>query len=277
VAASASNRGPGPGTISKPGDDPFVITVAALDDRNTAGVGDDRLPDFSSRGPTAADGLSKPDVAAPGAHLASLRAIGSEVDTQFPNYLDGSYLLGSGTSMATAVVSGAAALVAQANPGIVPDRVKYALAATARSAASSDPLAVGAGEIDAQAAALSPPQGLANQGVTRSTGLGGISVSRGSVSVRADGLNGTVLSAVVGVTVTAQLLLWDPLGYTTGNWSSASWYLPTFFLAPWYPTAWEAYSWHDSGWTGSTWYGQRYPNDRYGSPWDGASWYGLWE
>jgi serine protease AprX len=50
VAVSASNRGPGPGTISKPGDDPFVITVAALDDRNTAGVSDDRLPDFSSRG-----------------------------------------------------------------------------------------------------------------------------------------------------------------------------------------------------------------------------------
>ena len=277
VAVSASNRGPGPGTISKPGDDPFVITVGALDDRNTVGVGDDRLPDFSSRGPTAADGLSKPDVAAPGAHLASLRAIGSEIDTRFPNYLDGTYRLGSGTSMATAVVSGTAALVSQANPGIAPDRVKYALAATARAAASYDPLEVGAGEIDAQAAALSPPQGLANQGLTRSTGLGGINLSRGSVSVRADGLNGTVLSVAVGVTLTAQLLVWDPLGYTTGNWSSASWYLSTFFLAPWYPTSWEAYSWHDGGWTGSTWFGQHYPNDRYGSPWDGAAWYGLWE
>jgi serine protease AprX len=277
VAVSASNRGPGPGTISNPGDDPFVITVAALDDRNTVGVGDDRLPDFSSRGPTAADGLSKPDVAAPGAHLASLRAIGSEIDTRFPNYLDGTYRLGSGTSMATAVVSGTVALMAQANPGIAPDRVKYALAATARTAASYDPLEVGAGEIDAQAAALSPPQGLANQGLTRSTGLGGIHLSRGSVSVRAGGLNGTVLSAVVGVTLTAQLLVWDPLGYTTGNWSTASWYLSTYFLAPWYPTEWEAYSWHDGGWTGSTWFGQRYPNDRYGSPWDGAAWYGLWE
>jgi serine protease AprX len=179
--------------------------------------------------------------------------------------------------MATAVVSGAAALVAQANPGIAPDRVKYALAATARGAASYDPLAVGAGEIDAQAAALSPPQGLANRGLTRSNGRGGISASRGSVSVRAGGLNGTVLSAVVGVTLTAQLLVWDPLGYSTGDWSAASWYLSTFFLAPWYPTSWEAYSWHDGGWTGSTWFGQHYPNDRYGSPWDGAAWYGLWE
>ncbi len=278
VAVSASNRGPGPGTISKPGDDPFVITVAALDDRNTPGVGDDRLPDFSSRGPTAADGLSKPDVAAPGAHLVSLRAVGSEIDTRFPTYVDGAYRRGSGTSMAAGVVAGAAALVAQANPGIAPDRVKYALAATARGAASDDPLAVGAGEIDAQAAALQPPPGLANQGLLHSNGLGPFSGSRGSVAVWVGGPNGmVVLSAVLGVTLSAQLLLWDPLGYVTGDWSSTSWYLSTFFLAPWYPTDWSAYSWHDGGWTGSTWYGQHYPNDRYGGPWDGAAWYGVWE
>ena len=44
--------------------------VGAVDDKGTQGLGDDELPNFSSRGPTAADGLTKPDVAAPGAHLA---------------------------------------------------------------------------------------------------------------------------------------------------------------------------------------------------------------
>ncbi len=277
VVVSASNRGPGPRTISKPGDDPFAITVAALDDRGTTGVGDDRLPDFSSRGPTMADGLSKPDVAAPGAHIVSLRAVGSEIDTRFPNYVDGAYRQGSGTSMAAGVVSGAAALMAQANPGIAPDRVKYALAATARPASSDDPLAVGAGEIDAQAAALQPPQGLANQGLTRSNGRGTLGGSRGSVSLRVSDANGTLLSASLGTTLTAQLLLWDPLGYTTGSWSSTSWYLTPFYLAPWYPTQWWAYSWHGDGWSGSSWYGQRHPDDAYGSPWDGAAWYGAWE
>ncbi|HSK35167.1 MAG TPA: S8 family peptidase, partial [Actinomycetota bacterium] len=144
VVVAASNEGPAPGTIAKPADDPWVVTVGATDDRGTAGVSDDRLPDFSGRGPTA-HGLAKPDVAAPGAHVISLRAPGSTIDTRFPNYVDGSYRQGSGTSMATGVVSGAVALMLQANPGFTPDRVKYALAATARDAASTDPLAVGAG------------------------------------------------------------------------------------------------------------------------------------
>src|SRR5438876_1038386 len=83
VVVSASNRGPAAGTISKPGDDPLVVTVGAVDDMGTPGLGDDQLPNFSSHGPTAADGLAKPDLAAPGAHIVSLRAPGSARDTQF--------------------------------------------------------------------------------------------------------------------------------------------------------------------------------------------------
>ena len=74
--------------------------------------------------------------------------------------------------MATGVVSGAVALMLQANPGFTPDRVKHALAATARDAASSDPMAVGAGVVDVNAAAYSAPPGVANQGLARSNGHG---------------------------------------------------------------------------------------------------------
>src|SRR6266568_9029454 len=66
VVVSAGNAGPNPQTISKPADDPFVVTVGATDDRGTPGLGDDTVPDFSSKGPTAADGIQKPDVVAPG-------------------------------------------------------------------------------------------------------------------------------------------------------------------------------------------------------------------
>ena len=137
VVVAASNRGPAAGTIAKPGDDPWVITVGAVDDRGTPGVGDDSIPQFSSRGPTAADGLAKPDVVAPGAHVVSLRAPGSAIDTEFPNSIGNGYRKGSGTSMATAVVSGAVALMLQRNPAMAPDQVKYALMSTARNAASS--------------------------------------------------------------------------------------------------------------------------------------------
>jgi serine protease AprX len=275
VVVAASNEGPGAGTITKPADDPWVITVGATDDRGTAGLDDDRLPDFSGRGPTA-HGLAKPDVAAPGAHVISLRAPGSTIDSQFPYYVDGSYRRGSGTSMATGVVSGAVALMLQANPGFTPDRVKHALTATARDAASSDPLAVGAGTVDANAAAFSAPPGVANQGLARSNGQGSLALSRGSVQVQADDPHGTILGPVLGATLTAQLALWNPGGYTGAQWVPSQWYLSTWELHRWYRVSWYGNDWPGHRWRGSTWQGQQ-QDDTYGSTLPGSAWYGAWE
>jgi subtilisin family serine protease len=80
VVVSAGNRGPGSSTISKPGDDPLVITVGAVDDRGSTDLADHEIPDFTSRGPTTADGLAKPDLVAPGVHIRSLRVPGSTID-----------------------------------------------------------------------------------------------------------------------------------------------------------------------------------------------------
>ena len=254
VVVSASNRGPDPRTISKPGDDPFVITVGAVDDRGTSATSDDSLPNFSSRGPTAADGLPKPDVTAPGAHVVSLRAPGSAVDQNFPNYVDGAYRKGSGTSFSAGVVSGAAALIAQANPVATPDRIKYALTSTARRVASTDAMAVGAGEIDASAAALSAPPGLANQGVEPGNGSGSIDLSRGSVYVTAD----DPMQTLVNGSLTMQLLLYDPVGYLLDiNWLGGNWY--------------------GGNWYGGNWYGQTDGGNWYGGNWYGSAWYGAWE
>ncbi|HWC41247.1 MAG TPA: S8 family serine peptidase, partial [Actinomycetota bacterium] len=275
VVVSASNEGPDPGTITKPADDPWVITVGATDDRGTTGVNDDQLPDFSGRGPTA-QGLAKPDVAAPGAHVISLRAPGSTIDTTYPYYVDGSYRRGSGTSMATGVVSGVAALTLQANPGFTPDRVKHALTATARDAASDDPMAVGSGVVDASAAAFSAPAGLANQGLARSNGQGSLALSRGSVQVRTDSLLGTVLGPVLGATLTAQLLVWNPGGYSGAQWVPSDWYVSTWEVYRWYRVSWYGTDWPGRKWRGSTWYGQE-SDESYGSSLAGSAWYGAWE
>ena len=275
VVVAASNEGPAPGTITKPADDPWVITVGATDDRGTAGVSDDLLPDFSGHGPTA-HGLAKPDVVAPGAHVISLRAPGSTVDTQFPNYVDGSYRQGSGTSMATGVVSGAVALMLQAYPGFTPDRVKYALAATARDAASNDPMAVGSGLVDANAAAFSAPAGTANQGLARSNGQGSLALSRGSVQVKTNDLIGSVLGPVLGATLTAQLLLWNPGGYTGAKWVPSDWYLSTWEVYRWNRVSWYGNDWPGYRWHGSSWYGQG-QDESYGSSLPGSAWYGAWE
>jgi len=276
VVVAASNRGPDAGTISKPGDDPLVITVGAVDDMGTSGIGDDQLPDFSSHGPTAADGLAKPDVVAPGGHVVSLRAPGSAVDTEYPTYVDGAYRKGSGTSMSTGVVSGAVALMLGANPTMTPNRIKFALGATARPTASADRMAVGSGVIDAYGA-VRAPAGVANQGVVRSNGLGSLDLSRGTVQVALDDPGQTVVSGLL----TGQLLLWNPLVYTTGLWSPLTWSLTNFSGSRWYGSRWyselDGSRWYGSRWYGSRWYGQVDGSRWYGSRWYGSRWYGGWD
>ena len=284
VVVSASNRGPDPRTIAKPGDDPFVITVGAVDDRGTSATSDDSLPNFASRGPTAADGIAKPDVTAPGAHVVSLRAPGSAVDQNFPNYVDGAYRKASGTSFSAGMVSGAAAIIAQANPFVTPDRVKYALTSTARKVASSDPMAVGAGEVDVHSAALSAPPGLANQGVEPGSGTGSVDLSRGTVVFQAD----DPMQTVVNGTLTAQLLLYDPMAYLLGsNWTGGNWYGGNWYGGNWYGGNWYGGNWYGGNWYGGNWYGGNwYGGNWYGTPdggnwyggnWYGSAWYGAWE
>ncbi|MGH9281812.1 MAG: S8 family serine peptidase, partial [Acidimicrobiales bacterium] len=279
VVVAAANLGPGAGTVSKPGDDPFVITVGAIDDRGTPGLGDDHLPNFSSRGPTAADGLVKPDIAAPGARVVSLNAPGSSIATNVPTSMTAGYRKGSGTSMAAAVTSGAAALLLAADPSMTPDRLKFALMATAGPTASDNPNEVGAGVLQA-ADALGAPAGVANQGLERSNGMGSLEASRGTVHVRtltSDGLLGTLLGTVISGSYTAQLLLWDPIGFTTGIWVPTTWYTSTFYLVGWQAVAWEGSRWQGSRWQGSRWQGNDHPMSTYGSRWQGSDWYGAWE
>ena len=272
VVVSAANRGPAAGTVTKPGDDPFVVTVGAVDDRGTPGLGDDRLPDFSSRGPTP-DGFVKPDVVAPGTHLVSLRSPGSLIDEIYPPSTEGPYRKGSGTSMSAAVVSGVAALMLQARPDARPDEVKHALRTTARPVAADDANAVGSGLVDAYAAALEAPTGRANAGLARSNGLGSLGDSRGSLDLAVSTLPEILLTA----RLTAQLLLWDPLGYTVGAWSAPTWYTSAHGLVAWQDTEWTGDNWGGDNWGGSSWYGVGDDADVYGRPGPASAWYGAWE
>lgn len=273
VVVAASNRGPDAGTISKPGDDPYVLTVGATDDRGTPTLRDDVLPDFSSRGPTAADGLVKPDVAAPGAHLVSLAAPGSAVSTEFPSDMAAPYRRGSGTSMATGVVSGLVADLLSTAPAMTPDRVKFALMATARDAASRDPLAVGAGVVDGYAA-LTAPAGVANADLDGSTGLGSLEASRGTITVT---VNAGVETPILRGELTAQLQIFDPLTYVGLSWNELTWPLSQWAGNSWYGNSWYGNSWYGNSWYGNSWYGHPEGNSWYGNSWYGGAWYGAWD
>lgn len=132
---AAGNEGPSRGTIATPGIAPHAVTIGALDDRGTVDRSDDRMANFTSRGPTN-DGIVKPNVASPGVKITAPNAPGSELDKWpgIPHTPDGKYITISGTSMATPIVSGIVATWLQANPKLTPAEVAAIIAAT------SDPL-----------------------------------------------------------------------------------------------------------------------------------------
>ncbi|WP_026582104.1 S8 family peptidase [Bacillus sp. J33] len=131
VCAAAGNSGPDAGTISSPGISEKVITVGAMDDRNTPAREDDTIASFSSRGPTP-NGGAKPDVVAPGVNIISLRSPNSYLDKlQKSARLGAEYFSLSGTSMATPICAGVAALILESNRELSPDQVKYRLMAGA--------------------------------------------------------------------------------------------------------------------------------------------------
>ena len=159
VVASAGNVGktstgePVLGGISSPGNSPYAITVGALNTRATTARSDDLVTTYSSRGPTRFDLRVKPDLVAPGNKIVSLLADASYVKTNYPlGYVAGSstnaYYMMSGTSMATAAVSGAVALLLEANKNLTPSQVKLALQMSASYMPEAGLVGAGAGSIN---------------------------------------------------------------------------------------------------------------------------------
>jgi serine protease AprX len=126
----------GYGTITAPGNDPFVITVGATKDNGSSSVSAETLASYSSKGPTTYDHVVKPDLVAPGNDVVSLAAPGATLEMAFPAELvtgtngNNDYFTLSGTSMATPAVAGAAALMLQEHGNLTPDQLKARLMKT---------------------------------------------------------------------------------------------------------------------------------------------------
>jgi len=128
VVASVGNDG-STGRVPSPAGGAGVIAVGAFDDQRTPLEQDDQLASFSNRGPRADDGdgdltdEQKPDLVAPGVAVLSADGDLSSDGTHYRRL--------SGTSMATAFVSGAAALLLGSYPALTPGEIANLLRVTA--------------------------------------------------------------------------------------------------------------------------------------------------
>ena len=178
------------GGITSPGISPSAITVGATIARGTDIRSDDSVAPYSSRGPTLShtidpvtgqivyDDLVKPDLVAPGTRIVAPERGSNYLVTSYPAlHVDtgnnvnrwSRYMALTGTSMATGVVSGAVALISQANPGLTPNQVKSILMYSAQIMDGPDLLEQGSGMLNIDGAvrlakSLSPASGVLPDG-----------------------------------------------------------------------------------------------------------------
>jgi len=246
VVTAAGNGGPSSGTVDSPGIDPYVITVGSTDDQATPQLTDDSLAWWSAWG-TPSGSTARPDVLATGRRIVSDRVAGSSLDTLLPDHVviannGATYMRLSGTSMSTAVVSGAVALLLEHQPALKPDQVKKILMATAQPFGQSAlPAGAGAGLIDAYAATNSPNRGSANLGQRQ-----------------ADGLARSLYSVAYG-----QPLVWKNLTYLGTNWLPFTW-----LTLPWNQPAWDNIAWDNIAWDNIAWDNIAWDN----IAWDNIAW-----
>jgi serine protease AprX len=206
VVVSAGNNGGG--DLYPPANDPFVITVGAVNDQGTVALNDDTLAAFSAYGLTEA-GRVKPELVAPGVNLIAPvpEAATIGMGLAYPgNIVGDGYFRMSGTSMAAPIVSGAVALLLQSEPWLSPDQVKYRLMATANTDwPGYDPVRAGAGYLDVYEAISAGTWESANTGEIASQMLwtGDQAVAWGSVSWNS--------------------VSWNSVSWNSVSWNSVSW------------------------------------------------------
>ena len=232
VVAAAGNYGSatGPsGVMHAPGNDPFVMTVGAVDIGNKVAVGDDRNASWSAYGYTE-DGFAKPELGAPGRFMIGPVPQGSTLVAQKPgNVVAPGYIQLSGTSFAAPVVAGAAAQLIARHPNWTPDQVKGALMLSAKPVPQAQPGSVGVGQLNAGKAAdlmATPPS--PNLALNRFLVSGSGSLSFDAAS-------------------------WAEMVSGNASWADASWADASWADASWSAASWADASWADASWADASW------------------------
>jgi serine protease AprX len=261
----SDGSGPSAPGLSNPAYDPWLIAVGGAESDSGSGT---RVASFSSSGSQS----RPPDLVAPGAHVQSLRAPGSYVDSHYSNtgLINSRFFRGTGTSQATAVVSGAAALVLQQRPDLNPDQVKALLKGTAtdlhdRTVRQGN----GALSLATAYAATTPARSAQSWILSRGDGLlelarGGVHLVRNDTALSGErDIFGHSFNARDAASATDRGVSWSRGSWNGTSWTGTSWTGTSWTGTSWTGTSWSGTSWSGSSWTGSSWTG---------CSWSGWSW-----
>jgi serine protease AprX len=246
VVTSSGNDGTG-GAQTRvaygPSNDPFVITVGALDLHNSASPDRATLAPWSTWGYTY-DGFAKPEVSAPGRKLTGPIPAGSTLARERPSQVvrtaEGTYMELSGTSLAAPIVSGIAADLLMLHPGFTPDQVKGALMVAARPVPRATVHSAGVGEIFApDAAALSAPPN-PNRALNK------------FIVADPDEGGAPTFDDAAWLAAAKTTRAWDAVSWLDG-WADAAWSLVSWSDVSWSDVSWSDVSWTDVSWSDVSW------------------------
>jgi serine protease AprX len=222
-----------------PGNDPFVITVGAIDIGGTKNRNDDFNAPWSAYGRTL-DGFMKPDLAAPGRYMVGPVPAGSTLAVERADKIVApGYIQLSGTSFAAPAVAGAAAQVLAKHPEYTPDQVKGVLMVSAKPVEGADLGSVGVGELQMGKAVLmlNPPN--PNAGLNR--------------FLASDPTGGKVFDAVSWSSAAKASVSWNSVSWNSISWHDASWDVVSWSDVSWSSVSWADVSWADVSWADVSW------------------------
>jgi serine protease AprX len=271
VVAASGNSGSSADGLADPAYDPYVIAAGAADHAGTGLYRQWKVATFSQTG----DGVRNPDIIAPGARIESLRVRGSYLDRKYPQGRAGRrYFSGSGSSQAAAVVSGSLALMFQKHPSMTPDQAKALLADGSYRLRPTEGFGLKYGQralrLDTMRSGQLPSS---HQTFPRSTGLGTLEGSRGSVHLVKDGIPLQGEQDIFGHAFDSAGMA--DLQVTGNSWSGGTWNGNEWTGSEWAGGRWTAVAWTGNEWTGNEWSGNEWTGNEWtGNEWTGNEWTG---
>jgi serine protease AprX len=254
VVAAAGNDGAGY-ELASPAYSPRILAVGATEiETNRGARGEYAVAPYTSTG-----NRRRPDVFVPGSHVISLRVKGSYIDTfKASANINDQLTRGSGTSQATAVASGLAALLVQAFPSASPDQIRALMVNSAEGGKGHKDVTGIESLVDAKRAyklgskklpVVAPIDPFASCGSTWCRGAG-------------DGTN-------------PALIEWAKASWNGSGWAGSGWAGSGWAGSGWAGSGWAGVAWTGSGWAGSGWAGSGWANAVWnGSAWSGSAWSG---